>query len=188
MLEKFNQYYQPDVNNIVASNELISEYECKVPKSLIDIWKSTGLGNYNNGLIELVNPKAYGATLDTWIGKEPDNYIPFAITGFGELFYYRKLTDTDEDVCLIDIQFGRVETLVWSLTEFFEDFLTNESDRETWLRESLFLEAVSQQGKLDKDEVFTFVPILALGGMEESKYLQKANALVYQELVFQMTR
>ncbi len=37
--------------------------------------------------------------------KEVENYVPFAISGFGELFYYWKLTETDGDVCMIDSQY-----------------------------------------------------------------------------------
>lgn len=56
-----------------------------------------------------------------------------------------------------------------------------------WLRESLFKEGIVDQGMLTKHEVFTFTPILALGGAEEAKYLIKGKAQVYQDIVFQMT-
>jgi len=187
MLEKFNKYYQVEANNSKASNETTEQYKGKVPSLLIDIWKTTGFGKYNNGLIELINPKDYEATLWTWLGREVENYTPFAITGFGELFYYRKLTETDEDVCIIDIQYRKIETLVWSMESFFEDFLTDDEDRKIWLREGLFEKAISEKGQLKKGEIFTFAPIFAMGGTEDVKYLTKGTAQVYQDLVFQMT-
>lgn len=187
MLANFKKHYQADANNVIASEELINEYKDKVPALLIDIWKTTGLGKYNNGLIEIINPKDYEDNLWTWLGKEVSHYTPFAITGFGELFYYRKLTETDEDVCMLDIQYRDIQALAWSMESFFEDFLINEEEREMWLREDLFTKAIAEKGVLQQGEAFTFVPVLALGGAEKTAFLQKANAYVYQDIVFQMT-
>ncbi|WP_298501931.1 T6SS immunity protein Tdi1 domain-containing protein [uncultured Maribacter sp.] len=184
---KFSEVFKIEENTSSVSDSLIEEYRFKVPQFLIDLWKADGFGKYNNGLIELVNPKDFEPSLWTWLGQEVEKYVPFAITGFGELFYYRKLTETDEDVCMIDIQYRKVETVVWSLASFFEDFLTNEEDREEWLRETLFKKAIKEKGYLNKNEVFTFTPVLAMGGEMETKYLKKGNAQVYQDIVFQMT-
>jgi hypothetical protein len=187
MLEKFKKHYQVEVGNTVPSEALIEKYKEKVPSMLIDIWRTTGFGKYNKGLIEIINPEEYENNLWTWLGREVENYTPFAISGFGELLYYRKLTETDEDVCMIDMQYRKIETLVWSMESFFEDFLINDEDRKMWLREELFLNAIAANANLEKGEVFTFVPLLAWGGAEEINYLKKGNALVYQDLVFQMT-
>lgn len=186
-MKKFKEIFKIQENGTSVPKSVIEEYKEKVPESLIVIWKSDGFGKYNNGLIELINPKEFEPSLWTWLGREVANYVPFAISGFGELFYYRKLTETDEDVCMIDIQYRKIETIVWNLDSFFEDFLTNEKDREEWLRETLFDKAIKEQGSLEKNEVFTFSPVLALGGGMETKYLKKGNAQVYQDIVFQMT-
>ena len=187
MLENFKLHYRPDAGCVAASVEIIEQYQDKIPGSLIEIWKTSGFGKYNDGLIEFVNPADFNDNLWTWLGREVPNYIPFAISGFGELFYYRKLTEEDEDVCIIDIQYRKIETLVWSMDGFLDDLLTDQEERSIWLRESLFEKALKQKGKLEKHEVFTFAPVLALGGAEEIEYLQKGNAQVYQDLVFQMT-
>ncbi|MDR7212336.1 T6SS immunity protein Tdi1 domain-containing protein [Flavobacterium piscis] len=188
MLEKFKNRYQPSSNCIFPSEEIIKEYKNKVPDLLIEIWRTTGLGKYNEGIIELINPKDYEASLWIWLGKQVLNYVPFAISGFGELFYYRKLTETDEDICIIDIQYRKIETLAWDMEFFFEDFLINEEDRKEWLREELFKQAISVKGSLLHNEIFALTPVLAMGGAPELKYLQKGNAQVYQDLVFQMTK
>lgn len=187
MLEKFKEHYQPSAGNTIASEELIKEYQEKVPGLLLEIWTTTGFGKYNNGLIEIINPREYEANLCTWLGTEKANYTPIAITAFGELFYYRKLSETEEDVCILDIQYRKVETLVWSLESFFEDFLTLEEDKKLWLREELFQEAFSTFEDLKNGEVYTFAPILAFGGGENLMSLNVGDARVYQDLVFQMT-
>lgn len=186
--EKNNETGEPKTSTVPVPDDIIEEYKNKVSPYLIDLWKSNGFEKYDDGLITLVNPKDFEASLWTWLGKEVENYVPFAISGFGELFYYRKLTETDEDVCMIDIQYRKIETLVWSLESFFTDFITNDENREEWLRESLFKKAIAELGGLDKHEVFTFAPVLAMGGAMETKYLKKGNAQVYQDIVFQMTQ
>lgn len=170
-----------------VSEEIIKEYKEKVPSLLIDIWKEHGFTKYNQGLIELINPKDYEESLSTWLGRKVDNYVPFAITAFGELIYYRKLTETDEDVCMIDMQYRKIENLIWGLDLFFEDFLLDNEERKEWLREDLFNSAIKEEGELQRNEAFTFTPILAMGGATETKYLEKGNAQVYQDIVFQMT-
>jgi hypothetical protein len=186
-MENFKNLFKIQANRIPVSESIIEVYKEKVSNHLIDLWKSDGFGNYNDGLIELINPKDFEPTLQTWLGRKVENYVPFAISGFGELFYYRKLTESDEDICMIDIQYRKIETLVWSLESFFENFLTNEENRKKWLREDLFNQAVAEQGGLAINEIFTFTPVLAMGGALETKYLKKGNAQVYQDIVFQMT-
>ncbi len=186
-MKKFKEIYKAHENRTSVPENIISAYKEKVPQTLIDLWESDGFGKYNDGLFELINPKDFEPALWTWLGREVKNYVPFAISGFGELFYYRKLTETDEDVCMIDIQYRKIETLVWSLNSFFEDFLTDKENREEWLRETLFKQAISEQGSPGKNEIFTFTPVLAMGGGLETKYLKKGNAQVYQDIVFQMT-
>ncbi len=114
--------------------------------------------------------------------------MPFAITAFGELIYYRKLTKTDEDICIIDIQYRKVEVLTWDFEDFFVDFLLEKEMRDEWLREELFDEAIKEEKTpLEEHEIFTFAPVLAMEGSEDVKFLKRGNAQVYQDLVFQMT-
>lgn len=187
MIDEFKEHFRVEVGNTIATKELIKKYKHKVSSLLIDIWETTGFGKYNKGIIEIINPEQYENSLWTWLGREVENYTPFAITGFGELLYHRKLTETDEDVCMIDIQYRKIETLTWSLESFFNEFLTSEEDKNIWLREALFLKAISEKGDLKNGEIFTFTPILAICGAEELQYLEKGNSCVYQDLVFQMT-
>ena len=153
MAENFSSQYPATDNCTVAPEALIDKYSAKIPAYLIDLWKSSGLGKYRDGLIELVNPEDYEEVLHTWLGKANANYVPFAISAFGELFYYRKLTETDEDVCMIDIQYRKIDVLTWDLTAFFEDYLVDDYNRDFWLREKLFNEAISKNGKLEKSAI-----------------------------------
>lgn len=169
-MKRFIETLRIKENNSPTLDSIIKVCKDKIPQLLIDLWKSKGFGKYNKGLIELINPKDFKPSLWIWLEREVENYVPFASSGFGELFYYRKLSKTDEDVCMINIQNRKIETIVWSLESFFEDFLTNEEDKEKWLREVFFKKAIEEHGYLDKNEVFTFTPVLAMREGLETKY------------------
>ena len=187
MLKKFHNVFKLSQEYPAATDELIERYQSKVPNLLLDLWKRTGIGKYNDGLIELIDPTDFEPSLWTWLGEEVEEYTPIAISGFGELFYYRKLTEEDEDVCMLDIQNRLCEVLTYDFETFFENFLVNEDERKEWLREELFEQAISKYGSLSKNEVFTFAPALALGGHESVENLQKGNAQAYLDIMFQIT-
>ena len=184
-MASFSSTFEASSDCIKVSEDLLSVYTPKIPNSLLDIWRNSGFGKYGNGIIELINPKEYESLLWTSIGKKADNYVPFAISAFGELFYYRKLTENDEDICYFDIQFKEIVNLTWSADDFFTDFFADGSMQEEWLRLSRFNTAVKDLGILKTNEIYTFIPYFALGGSEESSTLKIGNAIVYIDLLLQ---
>ncbi|MDO4433425.1 MAG: GAD-like domain-containing protein [Alysiella sp.] len=191
MLPQFQAQY-PATQAQTVPTGIIGQYQNRLPMEILYLWQTHGWGKYADGLIELVNPADYADNLWEWLGGTKNNYTPFAITAFGELFYHRKLSDEgDEDICLLDIQYQNCEVLDWNTREFFENTLCDETFKEDFLRQSLFVQATRQYGNLKNGEIFLFQPILALGGFsadntELLKRLGKGNAAVYQTLVFQL--
>lgn len=187
MLDNFDNALRPEGIRETVSQEILDKYGSQIPKELKFLWKRDGFGHYNHGLFQLINPDDFRPILDLWLGKTVTNYTPFAITAFGELFYYRKLSPTESDICMVDIQYRKIEVITWEMEDFLNNFLTNAEDQEEWLRLTLFQETIDTLGNLKKNEIFTLAPILALGGEFTLGNLQKGNAQVYQNLVFAMT-
>lgn len=167
---------------------IIESYRHKVPPKLIEIWQTTGFGKYDNGLIEFINPQDYEQNLWEWLGDEKENYTPFAINAFGDMFYYRRLSESgDEDVCLLDIQYRKCEVLDWDFDDFLDITLTDNAFRKEWLRLELFQSAQKRHGHLKNGEVYMFTPIIALGNPANNvEFLDKGSAIVYQMLVLEM--
>lgn len=184
-MDKFKSTYTP-TNTAKASSDNISKYESILPKYLIDIWKETGFGKYNNGLIEIINPDEYQTTLEQWLGRKVDNYTPIAVSAFGRLFYYRKLTDTDEDVSVIDPHYKEINVCVWSLDDFFDNYICEEEPLQFELQKDLFTQALALNGELAINETYHFVPALALGGAEAIDYVQKGNTVVHLNFLLQL--
>lgn len=180
----------PATQTYPVAPHIIESYRHKVPTRLIEIWQTTGFGKYDNGLIEFINPQDYEQNLWEWLGDEKENYTPFAINAFGDMFYYRRLSENgDEDVCLLDIQYRKCEVLDWDFNDFLDGTLTDDEFRKEWLRLELFQSAQKLHGHLKNGEVYIFVPIIALGNpANDTKFLDKGLATIYQMLVFEMGR
>ncbi|KIO76587.1 hypothetical protein TH53_14185 [Pedobacter lusitanus] len=183
-LTRFLEKYQPGDTEVV-SEELVDKYAHILPASIITLWRTKGLGKYNDGLIEVINPDDFQDTLERTLGRKALNYVPIAISGFGDLFYYRKLTVTDEDVCLFDPHYNQVETCVWSLVDFFNGYLCDDDIIAEVLRKDLFNASLKKAGGLKKNEIYFFVPALALGGSENIEHVQKGNCQTHLSILFQ---
>ena len=185
ILDPFLHHYTP-FESIPADQEVIRKYESIIPVALIELWKNHGLGKYNDGILEICNPSEYQDTLWTWLGKEVDTYVPIALSGFGCLFYYRKLTESDEDVCILNPHYRKISVCTWSLVDFFNTYLCNADIISTILKKDLFQQATEKFGILKQNEIFYFAPALVIGGAEDIKYVDKGIGKVHLHLLFQM--
>ncbi|QEI05684.1 hypothetical protein FXN63_07390 [Pigmentiphaga aceris] len=146
----------PVRNASPASAELIAAYEGKLPASLLELWRKKGLGLYGNLQLALIDPRQWQPVLDRWIISPPDAVprIPIALTPFGALLYYRKLTDTDEDVSFLDPVSKATGDLAWSLNDCFNQFLCEPESRDSLVPPDLLQSAVEECGELAPGEVY----------------------------------
>lgn len=184
-LAHFLECYPPS-NTTPAPKEMLLKYKDILPYGIIQIWHQHGFGKYGEGIIEIIDPEHYMDAMETWLGKRPSNYVPIAVTAFGELFYYRKLTMNDEDVCMIDPHYSQISTCCWSLDEFFNEWLCLDDIRDEILRSHLFQEACKKLGTLRTRQIYLFEPALPLGGSGELDSLGKGDCAVHLQLLFQL--
>jgi hypothetical protein len=186
MFEKFLETFASSKDNVKASKETLECYQGKLPDELLSFWAQYGFGFYGDGIVRIVEPSNYQAAVNMYLGREDDSRLPILMTGFGDIFYYRKVQEDVDDVSIIDIHHRHVDVVTWDLPSFFEDFIVDEDIIENVLRKKLFESAVKEKGKLKRGEIFYFVPALMLGGGEELKFVDKGNARIHQELLFEM--
>ncbi|MBP3039577.1 DUF1851 domain-containing protein [Bacillaceae bacterium Marseille-Q3522] len=184
--EKFLKTFPPESDCIHLGKAITEKYKKIAPQVLLDFWQNQGTGKYGNGIIELINPEEYRSTLETWLGKEVPNYVPLALSAFGHFFYFRKLTEKEEDVCVIDPHYRLTHVCSLRMETFFNDYLTDEGLKNHELMKQLFNKAIDKLGSLERGEIFYFEPALCFGGAEHLKYINKGNAKVHLELLFQM--
>lgn len=185
LFDDFLLKYPPTERLRKPSEEVLNQFRNRLPAELLDFWQTYGFGNYGNGLLKVVDPNDYADNLYTWLGGENPARIPIMVTGFGNILYYRKLTDTVSDIALLDIHHRRTDVCAYSFGEFVQ-LLTDEKASESLLYKTLFGQAFEKCGPLAENEVFFFVPALALGGSESVASVGKGNAMVHQRLLFDL--
>lgn len=182
----------------LPSAELIERYRGKVPDKMLEIWQAYGFCSFAKGLFWTVNPDIYADTLNEWVGDQKlpfqDNFYVLGRSAFGYLFVWGtntgkslKINATDGTIFPRDesdyIKAGRGDFLaIRFLANRERDDLDFEDDHEN----PLFNRALAKLGQLRADEMYGFVPALALGGPADLKNLQKVDALVHLSLLAQL--
>lgn len=163
-----------------ASHELVATYKDILPAALLELWRKKGLGFYGAQKLALIDPRPWQSVLDNWISPGPDGVprIPIALTSFGTLVYYRKLTQADEDVASIDPVSGEMHVLAWNLLDFFNQFLCQETTPEPLFLPDMALAAAQECGQLAPGEVYEIdQPLLAAQVLK----ITKVNALAMHQ-------
>lgn len=185
-ISKFIEKFKPVVNLQKPDEEILNFGKQMLPKEIIELWEEYGFGEYGDGLLKVVDPREYMNSLYTWLGQKDINKIPIIVTAFGDIFYYRKLEDNENDVSLLNIHYRKVEACGYSYQEFFEKYILDEDIIKNVLRADLYKQAVKELGKLDYNEIFFFTPALVLGGREELKYIKKGNGAIHHQVLLQI--
>lgn len=185
-ISKFLKKYKPG-NNIQKPDEEILNFGKQIlPEEIIELWVDYGFGEYGDGLIKVVDPREYINSLYSWLGRKDFNRIPIIVTAFGDIFYYRKLANSENDVSLLNIHYRRTEVCGFSYQDFFERYILDKDVIKKVLRDDLYKQAVKKLGKLSYKDIFFFVPALVLGGSENIKYIEKGNGVIHQMLLLQI--
>ena len=185
LFDPFIRQYPPDPCLRKPAAATLERFQGKVPPELLAFWQEYGFGNYGGGLLKIIDPTDYVDTLTFWLGEQ-EGCLPILMTGFGTLFIYRKLSETADDICLLDIHYRRSGSFSAGFSDFFEQILPSEKFAAQFLRVELFQEASAKHGRLDEHEIFFFAPALVFGGHESIQQVEKGNAVIHQHLLFEM--
>ena len=189
-LNKFVEKYKP-IKCVIPDNELVEKYKELVPDELIELWQTAGFGFYKfkNCELQIINPDLYIQNLCEWFNR-PVTYdrIPIAISPFGIIIYYRKLSETDYDFAYLDPHTSQSEVLSWNISSFFNDLLLDKDIKNFLFEPELTVKAAKNKGSLDINEMFTFVPALRLGGNRTLEYVDKCNAQVQLDILLQLAK
>lgn len=187
VFEKFVTQFPPSKELTKPTKEMLDWYEDKLPKELLEFWKQYGFGNYGNGLLKVIEPSEYMDVFYPWLGIEEDfSKLPILMTGFGDIYYYRKLSQDDEDISILDIHHRNIDVCTYSLDDFFNGYIVDKEIYDEDLKVELFNESVKRKGALKEDEIFFFVPALVMGGSENAEFVDKGNAFVHQSILLKM--
>ncbi|EPF64475.1 GAD-like domain-containing protein [Pseudomonas syringae] len=190
--EFFLQGFGPVIERIEVPASSISRYRNKLPNQLLDYWSEYGWCGYADGLFWTVNPQDYEHILDQWISAtslyQQDNYHVIARSAFGILYIWGE----KNGYCLtLNAYISRYSTrksifagekLDLGAKAFFSSMIAEYNDLD-----DLFKPALKSLGALKSDEMYGFVPALALGGPMELKNLQKVKTIEHLTFLSQLS-
>lgn len=78
------------VKNESVSDELVREYEKKLPLEIIELWKKYGFGSFYNGYLKVIKPQMYINVLERSY-FQGNVSIPVFATAFGDLITWEKI-------------------------------------------------------------------------------------------------
>ncbi|HBJ2621244.1 TPA: DUF1851 domain-containing protein [Clostridium botulinum] len=182
----FINTFKPSNNLLKPTEEELKQFKNSLPTELLNFWKEYGFGNYGDGIIKVINPLEYMENFYEWLGKEDFSKIPIILTAFGDVFYYRKLQDDVEDICLLSIHYRNSIVCSYSLQEFFKSYIVNEQIYNEVLRRKLFQQAYAVKGSLELNQIYFFTPALILGGKELIESIDREDANIHQNILLQL--
>ena len=112
--------------------------------------------------------------------------MPFAITPFGTLLFYRKLTATDEDVATLNPVTRSTSILSWDAVDFFNSVLSDADFVDEFIRPDMLEKAQCEAGPLAAGEVYYVDPTLL--SMQMLKIVKTDALALHQKLRAEVDR
>ncbi|MCG7544964.1 DUF1851 domain-containing protein [Pseudoalteromonas sp. MM17-2] len=199
MNKYFDNFYNfkgfgPAIKATMPTQETLDFFKGKLPDRLLEYWQEYGFCGWGDGIFWLVNPLDYHDILQTWLEgtefaerekNEIDKYYVIGRGAFGDLVVWGKASGQSLD---INSNFGMLfptdstedlvedgETLTVDL--FFATMNKTPLDQKDVDEKPLFEQALKKLGPLEADEMYAFVPALALGGVNKLENLKKVKAI-----------
>jgi hypothetical protein len=181
----------PAVDRIYVPTSSIERYRGKLPDQLLAYWKEHGWCGYADGLFWTVNPQEYEPVLAAWLGDtqfmERDAYHVIARGAFGKLHLWGETTgdsliiSATGSFCIPTKSILVGEKINFGMQVFFGGMSRHANDFD-----GMFTAALGKLGRLKHDEMYGFVPALALGGRATLDHLQKVKAVEHLVLLAQL--
>ena len=190
-LEKFEQ---PDWQKSVDQATL-NYYQGKLPNRLLFYWQQFGFCRFKQGLFWIVNPADYEDELALWLGEDiskQDSYYVIARSGFGELYVWGEKTGFAFEITptlgWVRLKQGDAKDIATRLEDrklelFFAFQQIKYIDMEDNNDKPLFDRCVKKFRALEYDEMFGFVPALAISDNASIKNVDKINIFVHLNLL-----
>lgn len=162
-----------------AAPELCTKYRAFLPSELVAAWEKYGFGSVLDGYLKMVNPEDYRALLRSTYALG-GSAIPIFATAFADIITWER----GRYIRIVKYKDGIFDGIASGFHFFWEDLESGVFDKKFFDRE-LYQAAVKQQGTLQFDECFGFVPLLGLGGSKTVSRLQKVKIKEHIALITQ---
>ncbi len=193
------EYFLEKMGPAVRTQEVpatsIERYRGHLPNQLLQYWQAYGWSSYADGLFWTVNPEEFEPVVDAWLGETPfmeeDAYHLIARGAFGDLCFLGERTNRTLHLVSIDgIMMPPSECsrhgADFNIRAFFGSQNRGAYNVNRAPGGALFARALKKLGPLAPDEMYGFVPALALGGPAVLDHVQKVKAVEHLVMLAQL--
>ncbi|WP_460045511.1 GAD-like domain-containing protein [Pseudomonas sp. S2_H01] len=195
-MDEYFEYFLSKMGPAIEPHKIPSsvmvQYKNKLPGQLLEQWAKYGWSGYGEGVFWTVNPADYEDVVHEWLKQSgissADQYHVIARGAFGDLYLWQQTTGTVLKIALVYARYheDKKTVLAKDFDEEIKAFFAF-TRRESNDFDNLFEEAVKKLGRLRYDEMYGFVPAIALGGPVELKHLQKVKIIEHLAFLSQLT-
>jgi len=170
----------------------IARFRDKVPKKLLEYWAEHGWCGYGEGIFWTVNPQDYEEVVKSFIQgtslEGRDTYHIIARGAFGDLYLYGEKTGFSLDIVPYTSNYcGRTrEPGATDTNKEVQGFFLL-MERESNDFGDFFEPAKNKLGRLKCDEIYGFIPALALGGAVKLENIEKVKMVEHLVLLSQLS-
>lgn len=188
--EVFLEQFGPAIARHDVPSERLERFRGKLPDSILGYWQEHGWCGYADGLFWTVDPEEYEPALQAWLGNtsfmEADAYHVIARTAFGHLLFWGERTGPSLQLFAPGAYAVTMKPAVGDM-ELEGRMFFSVQDRKSYDFGSLLAPALKKLGRLEHDEMYGFVPALALGGPATLDHLQKVKAVEHLVILAQLS-
>uniref|UniRef100_A0A7C2AYU3 DUF1851 domain-containing protein n=1 Tax=Pseudomonas graminis TaxID=158627 RepID=A0A7C2AYU3_9PSED len=194
-MEEYYAYFLEEMGPALGRREVplstLDKYAEKLPQQLLKQWRDHGWSGYAEGLFWTVNPAEYQELITAWLDDSgiPDSgfYHTIARSAFGDLYLWHEKAGNWLNLTIPYARFHRTKPNVgkYDFDKVIEVFFVTQS-REANDLDDLFEKALRTLGPLQVDEMYGFVPALALGGPADLTHLQKVKTIEHLTFLSQL--
>jgi hypothetical protein len=186
-LEKFG----PAIDRRDVSPEVLERFKGKLPDQMLAYWAEHGWSGYADGLFWTVNPMDYEPVLEAWLGNTPmveeDALHIIARSAFGHLLFWGERTGFCLELFAPGSYVVKQETATQQRDlEFAARTFFSVQEKELFEFDGRFNLAKHRLGRLNRDELYGYVPALALGGSADVSHLERVKAVEHLVLLAQL--
>jgi hypothetical protein len=185
--EFFLENFGPAIDRRDVPPEVLDRFKGKLPDQMLSYWAEHGWCGYADGLFWTVNPEDYEPVLDAWLGDtffvEEDALHIIARTAFGHLLIWGEKSGfalqlfAPGSYVIVEETATQKKNLEFAAQTFF-----SVQKARLFEFDGRFSSAKQRLGRLNRDEMYGFVPALALGGTADVTHLEKVKAV--EHLIF----
>jgi hypothetical protein len=150
----------------------------RVPPEHLALLATDGWASYDDGALWLVDPDELGPITSHWAEG-----TPLFRTAFGTLFIWDGAV-----VWRADVHYGLVGVVAIDASFLYSDVLVRPKSVKAFLDPKAVRRATQEAGSLEPDEMYLWVPALALGGDPETSSLARGGMREALATLAQSTR